>query len=243
MRDCLERIVTSSPNDASAWAVLSNFYSARSYFYSAGNREERATLVERAERAAEKAAELGPEAYLTKVALMVLSLRQGRIAEFDTLQQEIRKRYPGDVYLQIQIATRIARLGRGREALEIFDKARDDFGINLKNWSPGIAVAYFAEGEYEQAHRQILRATSDLRFVLALKAAILGKLHMTEEAAPVIDELLATNPDIKETLYPWLTDIGWTEPLVLEVADGLAEAGLIIAIDDSHQSPVYLTDN
>lgn len=127
LHDCLERIVARSPNNASAWAVLSTLYTYISYFYTVGNREERATLVEHAERAAEKAAELAPEAYLTKVALMHLSLRQGRIAQFDTLQQRLRKNYPGDIYLKIRIATRIARLGRGREALEIFESAENKF--------------------------------------------------------------------------------------------------------------------
>lgn len=228
MRRCLERIVANSPNDAAAWAVLSILSTYRSTFYSAGDRDERATLVMHAERAAERATELNPIAYLTKVALMHLSLRQGRIEDFDRLQQEIRDRYPGDIFLQIRIATRLARLGRGHEALEIFDKAEKEFGINLKNWSPGIAVAYFSEGEFERAHQEMLRSTSDLRFVLVLKAAVLGKLGMRKEAAPVIDRLLRTNPDIRETFYPWLNDIGWAKPLVREIDDGLAKAGLIV---------------
>lgn len=230
-RECLERTVRNYPNDASAWAVLSTFYTIRSRFYSAGNREKRAILIEHAERAAEKAVELSPKAYLTKAALMSLALRQGRIEEYDVLQQQIRADYPGDIYLQIRIATRIARLGRGREALEIFDKARKEFGINLKNWTPAIAIAYFVEGDYENAHRQISRATSDLRFVLVLRAAILGKLGMTDQASVVVDKLVATNPDIKETFYPWLSNLSWGEALIHEVADGLEKAGLVMGAE------------
>lgn len=231
IRDCLERIVATSPNDASAWAAMSIAGTYRSTFYSVGDSEERAIVVKHAERAAERAVELAPTAYLTRVALLHLSLRQRRFAEFDRLQREFRKNYPGDVFLHIHIATRLARLGRGQEALEIFDRAENDFGINLKNWAPGIAVAYFVEGQYEQAHGQMLRATSNLRFVLVLRAAILGKLNMADEAAPVIDKLVATNPDIKETFYPWLTGISWAEPLILEIADGLARAGLVVNVE------------
>lgn len=240
MRQCLEGIVADSPGDASAWAVLSTFYNYRSGIY-AGSYEQREALVERAEYAAQKAVELAPGAYLTKVALMKLALRQGRIAEFDALQQEIRANYPGDIYLQIHIATRLARLGRGREALEIFDRARNDFGIDLKNWSPGIAIAYFVEGEYEHAYRETQRITSRQRFVLALKVAVLGKLGMREEATPIIEELVSDNPDIKETLYSWLTSIGWVEPVMLEFADGLAKGGLIVSTDAPPQSSDHLT--
>ncbi|MCI1002567.1 hypothetical protein HWD97_21045 [Ochrobactrum sp. C6C9] len=240
IRDCLERMVTISPNNGLAWAVLSSFYANRSYFYAAGNRNERTELVAHAERAAEKAAEFAPGAYLTKVALMHLSLRQRKIVEFDAIQKELRKNYPGDVYLQIRIATRIARLRRGREALEMFDKLHKDFGVNLRNWSPGVAVAYFAEGEYEQAYHELSWSTSNLRFVHVLKAAILGKLKRQEEAAAAVSELIATNPDIKETFFSWLSEIGWERPLVDEIADGLAKAGLIVIDTDASGNIVHV---
>jgi len=236
LRGCLERIVADTPRDASAWAILSSFYTLRSHFYAAGSSEERARLVELAEQAAQKAVVLAPQSYLTKVALMHLSLRQGRIEEFEALEREIQKRYPGDIYLQIRIATRIARLGRGREALQIFDKAQNDFGIDLKNWAPGIAVAYIAEGEYEQAHRQMLRTTSNLRFVYVLHAAILGKLNRADEAAPIVHRLLETYPDIRDTFYSWLIDVGWSKTVVLDIADGLARAGLIVDTTSSDLS-------
>lgn len=225
-RNCLENIVSASPNDASAWAVLSIMYTDRSRFYEAETGNVRTAMIKQAEQAAEKAARLSPTAYLTKAALMHLALRQGRIEDFDRLQQEIRARYPGDIFLQIRIATRLARLGRSKEALEIFDKAETEFGINLKNWSPGIAVAYFAEGDYERAYQEIMRSSSGLKFVLVLKAAILGKLDRKDEAAPLINQILHREPDISQTLQPWLVDLGWADPVILDVADGLTKAGL-----------------
>lgn len=228
MRECLSRIVNNSPSDASAWAVLSILYTIRSRFYLAGSYAERAALIAQAEQAAEKAAEIAPTAYLTKIALMRLALRQGRIEDFDRYQDELRKMFPGDIYLKIGIATRLARLGRGREAIEIFDEAENEFGISLKKWSPGVAVAYFSEGEFQKAHRWIQKTTSDLRFVLVLKTAIAGKLGMEDEASAFAERLLRSNPDIKETFYPWLGDLGWEYPLVREVADGLAKAGLVV---------------
>lgn len=228
IRECLEKIVNSNPKDAATWAVLSNLYTVRSLYYLKGDRKQRALLIEHADQAAQKAAELAPESYLTKIALMRLSLRQGKIAEFDALQREIRKNYPGDIYSQIRIADRLARLRRSGEALEIFNRARHDFGINLKNWAPPITIAYFAEGDYVQAYREMLQITSDLRFALVLKIAVLGKLDKTTEAAPVIRKLMETNPDIKTTFYPWLNEIGWDKQLVRDIGDGLAKAGLVV---------------
>lgn len=228
VHDCLQRIIAAAPNDAAAWAVLSNFYTIRSLYYLNGNQAEQASLIENAERAAQKAAELAPQDYLTKIALMHLSLRQGKVAEFDALQRELRKTYPGDIYTQISIASRLARLGRGKEALEIFEQAETDFGINLKNWSGALAIAYFAEGDYEQAYRESLRITSDLRFTLVIKAAVLGKINRIDDAVPVIRELVAAYPDIKKSFYGWLTGIAWAEPLIRDIADGLAKAELVV---------------
>ena len=232
MRDCLERIVATSPNDASAWAVLSMMYTDRSRFFGIGSSDERAAMVKKAESAAERAARLSPTAYLTKTALMHLMLRQGRIDDFDRLQREIRSRYPGDIFLQIRIATRLARLGRSKEALEIFQRAENEYGVNLRNWEPGIAVAYFVEGNFEQAHQEIMRSDSELRFVLMLKAAILGKLGQKDEAAPVIIKLLKTNPDFQETFHSWLIDLGWSESVIRELADGLSKAGLALPFNE-----------
>src|SRR5690606_36926944 len=110
VRSCLERIITDTPSDASAWAILSSLYTYRSYFYEIGTYEEREELVWQAELAAQEAVAIAPEDYLTKVALMNLALRQGRVDEFDMLQESIQRDYPGDIYLQIRLATRLARL-------------------------------------------------------------------------------------------------------------------------------------
>lgn len=72
---------------------------------------------------------------------------------------------------------------------------------------------------------------SSQRYVLILKASILGKLGLVEEAQPVIKQLVATNPDIKRTFYPWFLELSWARPVLAEIADGLAKAGLIVDID------------
>lgn len=233
MRECLERAVARSPNDASAWAILSIFNTVRSRYYTAGGPEQLASLVNRAEIAAQQAAKQDPGAYLTKVALMHLALRQRNIPEFDALQKQIRASYPGDIYLKLRIASRIARLGRGWEALEIYEEARENWGLELRPRSAELALAYFVEGEYESAYRHISRTTSGQRYVLALKAAVLGKMGMTEAARPVIDELVASNPEIEKTFYPWFTELSWSHPLVADIAEGLSRAGLAVAIGDT----------
>lgn len=236
IRDCLQRIVVKSPNDATAWAVLSLFHTRRSLYLAVGDQRKRDTLVKRAEFAAEQAATLAPEAYLTKVSLMRLALRQHRNSDFDTLQQEIREEYPGEVYRHLRIASRIARLGRGHEALEIYNEAHSEWELGLKAQSPDIALAHFVEKEYEQARRQILRMPSDQPYELLIKAAISGKLGKLDEAKPVINKLMEINPEIREVFYPWLIDISWAEPVVLEIADGLAKAGLVVRLPSDLRS-------
>jgi len=235
MRECLEQAVARFPNDPSAWAILSTFYTVRTRYYAAGNPKDRAALIELARRAAAKAEDLAPDAYLTKVALMQLALRQGNVAEFDALQTQLRANYPGDISLKLRIASRLARLGRGREALAIYDEARTDWGLDLNSRAGDIALGYFVEGDYETARGEILRTTSDQRYVLIIKAAILGKLGLTKEARPVIAALVASDPDIKHTFYPWLTELNWARPLIVNIANGLAGAGLDVDVDNDRK--------
>ena len=232
LRDCIEEMVARSPANAEAWAVLSKLYTLRSYQFDAGTEEERAAMVKKAENAAQQAAVYAPGAYLTKVALLNLAHRQGRLDEYIELQRDFRKRYPGDVFMQVRIATRIARMGRGhgREALQIFDKIRTEYDFDLKNWAPGIAIAHYSEGEYEQAWRQLQRSTSNLPFVHVMKIAVLGKLGRADEATSEIETIFKMNPDIKTNFYSWLTGVSWDSSLVLDVADGLDKASLKVDI-------------
>ena len=231
MRACLEHTVSRHPNDASAWAILSTFYSVRTRYYKADEPAERTKILELASQAAARAGELAPQAYLTKVAFMQLALSQNRVGAFDELQEYIRTMYPGNIYLEMRIASRLTRLGRGSEALQIFDDARENWGINLRGLHAELALAHFVEGDYEQAYRLMARPTSDQLYVLLLKAAAMGKMGMKEEAAPVVNRLVSTYPDIRERFYPWLSGLNWCDPLLAELADGLATAGLIVETD------------
>ncbi|QDY69419.1 tetratricopeptide repeat protein [Qingshengfaniella alkalisoli] len=231
MRECLERTVERFPNDAAAWAILSTFYAVRTRYYGAEEPEERLKLIERAERAAAKAEELAPHAYLTKVALMQLALSQQRIRAFDELQEHIRAKYPGNIHLELRIASRLTRLGRGSEALEIYRKAEEDWGINLSSNFADIALAHFVEGDHESAYRLMSRSTSNQLFVLLVKVAIMGKLGLEEDAAPIVEKLVATHPDIREAFYPWFSGLNWVDPLLADLADGLAKAGLVVKAD------------
>ncbi|WP_180900302.1 hypothetical protein [Martelella soudanensis] len=82
--------------------------------------------------------------------------------------------------------------------------------------------------DFESAYREIFRSTSNLRFVQVLKVAILGELGLGEQAAPIIETLLESNPDIKATFYPWLENLGWAKPLVQALAESLTKAGLVV---------------
>lgn len=232
MRECLERAVVDSPGDPSAWAILSSFYSVRTRYYAKEDPESRAELIERAGRAAEEAEALAPGAYLTKIALMQHALNLRNIEKFDHLQNQLRASYPGDIYLKLRIASRLARLGRGREAMAIYNEAQQDWDFDLKSRAAEIALADFVQGDFEQAWREALRTTSDQRYVLVLKIAILGKLGRAEEAQPFIRRLLDADPNFRDTYYAWLSERSWAHSVAIDMADGLKKANLAVKRDD-----------
>lgn len=237
IRSCLTEHVMANPNDPTAWATLSAALAIRSRYQSAREQPGFNDLNSDADEAADMAFRLAPNAYLTRVAQMQVALSRGDIEAFLTLQRRLRNDFPGDLYLHLRIASRLARLGHGDDALEIYREA-DRNGINLSNFGAELALAHLVEGDTEAAFERIVRAQSNQQYVLVLKAAILGLVERREEARLAVDQLLQTNPHIREEFYPWFSRLLWNRELLETVDRGLALAGLdVVSSAESGRLP------
>ncbi len=234
MRSCLTQHLEINPNDPAAWATLGTWLAVRTRYHTATGQPEYDSLVSEASHAVAKAGDLAPNAYLTQVAQMQLALSLGNVDEFLTLQKRLRDSFPGDLYLHLRIASRLARLGQGNTALEIYREARRN-DISLVERGAELALAHLVEGNVDRALTHIMRTESTQQYVLVLKAALLGLAQRSGEADPVIDELLAYNPQIREQFYPWFRQLHWNVDLLNTIERGLASAGL-----DVHPMPEEL---
>ena len=224
-RKCLEERVAATPSDANAWAALSSLYTHRTdgLFSDAGQQLDEQTRLARV--AADRAVQLHPYAYLPRVARMHVAWREGKIAAFDAQQKRLRQDYPGDMYLKLRIASRLAWLGRGAEALALFEEVERS-GVEIGSRNADIALAYFLEGDYQKARERVELVISDKVYKTAVEGAILGKLGELESAAPVIEELRTLTADVGAELRRILAIRNCVPQVLAQIAAGLAAAGL-----------------
>ncbi len=225
IRSCLLDHLEQAPHDPAAWASLSATLAVRSRYRTASLEPGYEDLIDQAVHAANRAIELAPEAYLTQVAMMQVALSRANFGDFLTVQEKLRSDHPGDLYLHLRIASRLARLGQGQAALDIYEEAAS-LGASLAGRNAELALAHFVESNYEQAHSHILQTESRQQYVLVLGAAILGHLGHVEQSERLAEQLLDYNPDFPEEFYPWHTSLGWDRQLLEKIDAGLAISGI-----------------
>ena len=224
-RKCLEERVAERPGDANAWAALSALFTHRGddlFSDAAEQLDEHARL---ARMAADRAVLLHPYAYLPRLAKMHVAWREGKIAAFDAQQKRLRQDYPGDMYLKLRIASRMTWLGRGAEALELFDEVERS-GADIGSRNADIALAHFLEGDYEKARERVELVIADKVYKTAVEGAILGKLGELDRAASIVAELRSLTPDVGAELRRILAIRNCAPPVLTAIGDGLAAAGL-----------------
>jgi len=222
---CLREYLVDHANDAEAWASLGETLAVRMRYYDAYVRSDYAALLVEAKAATAKAINLAPDTYLTKVAAMHTALSSGENWRFLSLAKQLRREYPGDLQVQLRIASRLARLDEGREAVSIFEDVMAT-GVDIDNRNADVALAYMVAGDLTKAVVYIERVQSNRLYELVLKAAILSKARRIPEAHKAIGSLTEHYPNIAEIFYPWLTGVGWSTTLLRNLDEALGEAGL-----------------
>lgn len=230
--NCLEAHLAANPRDAAAWAALGSTLVVRSRYRAALESDDLDSLVARARVAVAKATEFAPTSYMTRVASMQIALAIGDTAAFRRRQAQLRRDYPGDIYLHMRIASRLARLGDFSQALEIYDQAQAMNAHLSDRWAE-IALAHYIAGNQDDALEYIGRSHSQQQYVLLLKAAIFSRGGLTDKAVRAVNELVALNPDIAREFYPWHLQLGWSEEVLTMLADDLSRAGLQVFSDAS----------
>lgn len=231
MRRCLTEHLDAQPNDGNAWAVLSETLAARSRYYSTYSGSGYSAMVQEAVEAANRAAALSPDAYLTKAAQMRVALSSGQPWLFNSLQQQLRVQYPGDFQRHLRIASGLASLGQGHEALLVYKNVLAS-GISLDDRQGELALAYLASGDIEAAARHIEQEQSDQLYALLIKATIFHKIGRLEEARQTAERLITRYPDISQDFYPWLSGLGWAPSLLQDIAQSLAALGVDLDTPD-----------
>jgi tetratricopeptide (TPR) repeat protein/TolB-like protein len=235
LQRCLEEIVAARPNHATAWAILSAFYTLRSenegYMLRSGN-EGTEGLLAKAAQAAARAQALAPNTYFTDIALMNLAFQEGDIATFDRLRESMLKKYSGDPYLKLRIGNRLVRLGRNEAGAKLVEEALKAMSVTTGDDYGAVVLAYYNMGDYQKALSYMARMAPpgaiEVPSTLLLKVMIYGELGDTEEAGKALHRVLEIAPDIGKNYYRIYRAFHPSEDVLQHAVEGLRKAGLVV---------------
>jgi TolB-like protein len=225
VRAVLERAVEQSPGHAAAWAMLSMVYGEEHRF----GFNARPDCLDRALRAALRAADIAPSSHLSQFALAQAHYFRKESAAFTNAAERAIALNPRDGALVEFTAHLLAFAGDWERGCELEERARDLNPHHPKwYWALPFLDAY-RRGDYRSARALIPKMqVPGNYFGAALCAALYGQVGDREEAAKTLRELLTLRPDFAEIARDQFAK--WYLPdLVEQLIDGLRKAGLDVA--------------
>jgi TolB-like protein len=229
VRAVLERAVEQAPGHAAAWAMLSMVYGEEHRF----GFNARPDCLDRALRAALRAADTAPSSHLSHFALAQAHYFRKEFEAFRNAAEGAIALNPRDGAMVEFIAHLLAFAGDWERGCELGERARDLNPHHPKwYWALPFLDAY-RRGDYRSARAFIPKMLLPGNyFGAALSAALYGQVGDREEAAKALRDLVALRPDFAEIARDQFAK--WYLPdLVEQLIDGLRKAGLYIPARDS----------
>lgn len=228
IRDCLEKAVSLSPDYAEAWAMLAFIYldEDRNHFNRRSTAED---ALDRAVKAAQRAAELAPQSETAQMALLGVYYRKG---DFDTAFRAGRRAIeinPHNPELLSALGIRLFARGQWDEGAAMVRNSIEQALV-----VPPLDRFTLVFDDYRRQDYHAALAQAELidlpkyYFVPLVRAAIHGQLGNIAEARENIDALLLLRPDYASEMRSELRSRHYTEPLIDMLADGLQKAGLTV---------------
>ena len=225
VRAALERAIQQSPGNAAVWAMLSIVYGEEHRF----GFNARPDCLDRALRAAERAADAAPSSHLSQFALAQAHYFRKEFEAFRNAAERALALNPRDGAMVEFVGHLLAFAGDWERGCELGEQARKLNPHHPKwYWALPFLDAY-RKGDYGAARAFVPKAQQPGNFFgVSLSAALYGQLGDREEAAKALRELLALRPDFaaiaREQFEKW-----YLPDLVEQLIDGLRKAGLQIA--------------
>ena len=203
-RDCLDRVTSEEPANATAWAVLAGvMLNQRSFGFGlpqdqASSIERRLYLSEAVLKASLRAAELAPDDGFVR-----LRLATGYFAncQTDLLQYEAEKALainPHDAYAMGSLGLALTFSGRWDVGTAMTEKAIRLMGPSAPNlWWYASAKRHFFRAEYQQAYEAFRRGYVESLWLTHLNMAYtLASLNRLDEAKAHVAKLLKLAPGL-----------------------------------------------
>ncbi len=226
---CLERAVALEPDYAEAWAVLANVYMQEKRF-GIGSEDAADDAARLAKAAVDRAIDLDPTEPMAHIVLSNLLFTEGDLAGFRQAGEAALRLNPNDSDLLAHFGLRLGLIGDWDRGLALVNKAKSLNPVHPHWYYIPQVLYHYDRAEYERALAELDKVQMPQFFwTHVLRAATLGQMGRSEDAASAVQALLALRPAFPQEGLSLMEVWQFPEPLLRRILEGLSKAGLDIA--------------
>ncbi|UCG89240.1 MAG: hypothetical protein JSW71_12150 [Gemmatimonadota bacterium] len=224
----LHQATQREPDYGPAWSALANLFAVAYAIDEPGIDSP----LESATAHAHRGVALEPESQLARTAMALVYLLRGELEEFREEAQIALALNPSSPNHTGAIGFCFAHAGDLDRAHALLERAMALNPCHPSWFHHGICMYYYHRGDYDAAHKALLKVGFQLAYwEAAMKAAVLGKLGRLSEAREAVQEVLKLKPDFEYHAREVTARTLKACDLLEDFLDGLRRAGL--SIDES----------
>jgi adenylate cyclase len=227
-RGCLERATESDPEYADAWALLGMSYLDQVRLRTAPRSHDQ-DFLDRALRAAQRAAEVAPDGALAHRSLLLVHSFRGEVEEALAAGERALALSPNNAEILAEFGMRLALMGQWERGIWLIDEACARNPEHPGWYRTAPALNLYRQGRYAEALEEARQIDAPgwvhNHTILAM---IYGQLGQEEEARAAARRILELDPDFEENAWYELQLRNFPEQMAEHMAEGLRKAGLHI---------------
>lgn len=225
---CLERATVTDRRFVLAWAALATTFAHEAMFGTLAP-AERTTKLDRALEASRMALDLRGTSRVAALSLATVMLARGERAAFGRAIERVLELKPAHSGITATTGFLLVLAGDYDRGLIELDTARSQLDRPPSMMSVGYALAYLANGRYEEALQCALKTeAADWPLAQLAKIAAAAHAQRTDLAARELRRLVEQHPDAAQRAHQWLEQ-AHIEPMAKSaIVQGLALAGLAV---------------
>jgi TolB-like protein/Tfp pilus assembly protein PilF len=227
-RDCLEGATESEPDYADAWALLGMSYLDQVRLRTIPRSQDQSVL-DRALRAAQRAAEVAPDSALAHRSLLLVHSFRGEVEQAQAAGARAVALSPNNAEILAEFGMRLAWLGQWERGISLIDEAIARNPAHPGWYHTAPALNFYRQGLYAEALEEARQIDAPgwvhNHTVLAM---IYGQLGQEEEARAAARQIVRLDPDFEANAWYEIQLRNFPQEMAEHIADGLRKAGLSI---------------
>lgn len=228
VRECLERAVKATPNDADPQAALAlAILDPQSVGGAKTSSAERQKLLDRSQQLANRAVELAPESVRGYQALNHVYWERGDLGRSFAAGEKARALNPNDSVVLAELGAHYAMRGLWENGAPLLETAYARNPALPSGWRLMLALDRYVHGRYDAALAEAeISDTRAYPWNYAIRAMAYGRLGNKPEAEAAISRMLEIAPNFRDDAVADLELRHFDPALVRAMVEGLTDAGL-----------------